>query len=64
MEILAETLDIVGKIMVSYTALMVHHRVRKEHKIDEKVFKDMKSEQIIGLLGILFMIAAYIILII
>jgi len=61
MEILGETLDIIGKVMISFTAIMVHLRVRKEHRIDEKVFRDMKKEQIVGVLGIVFMIGAYII---
>lgn len=60
MEIVAETLDIIGKIMISYTAVMVHYRFRKEHQIDEKVFGEMRREQIIGIIGIIFMVAAYI----
>lgn len=61
MENLALTLDIIGKIMVAYTALAVHTRVRKEHKIDDTVFKAMKRESTIGIAGIIFMIAGYII---
>lgn len=47
--------------MVAYTALAVHTRVRKEHKIDDTVFKAMKRESTIGIAGIIFMIAGYII---
>lgn len=61
MENLALTLDIIGKIMVAYTALAVHTRVRKERKIDDTVFKAMKRESTIGIAGIIFMIAGYII---
>ncbi|MDP2695954.1 MAG: hypothetical protein Q8O87_01735 [bacterium] len=60
MEILALTLDIIGKVMVAYTALAVHHRVRNEHKIDGAVFKIMKREMIVGVLGIATMIAGYV----
>jgi len=60
METAAFTLDLIGKIMIAYTALAVHHRVRKEHKIDKKVFRAMKLEQIIGITGVAFMIVGYI----
>lgn len=61
MEILALTIDIIGKIMVAYTALAVHNRVRKEHTIDTAVFRAMKREQLIGIAGIMFMVLGYIV---
>lgn len=61
MNILALTLDIIGKVMIAYTALAVHGRVRKEQKIDAIVFRVMKREKVIGITGIIFMIAGYII---
>lgn len=57
--LIGETLDVVGKIMIAFTVLMVHHRFRKEHKVDERVFKAMRREQIIGLFGIAFIIIGY-----
>ena len=57
--LIGETLDVVGKIMIAFTVLMVHHRFRKEHKVDEKVFKAMRREQVIGLLGIAFIVIGY-----
>lgn len=56
---IAATCDFLGKLMVSYTAIAVHHRFRKEHRIDEKVFLEMKREQVIGIIGIGLMFAAY-----
>lgn len=61
MNILALTLDIIGKVMIAYTALAVHGRVRKEQKIDAIVFRVMKREKVVGITGIIFMIAGYII---
>lgn len=52
MEILGFTLDVIGKIMVAFTAIMVHHRFRKEHKVDERVFRSMRREQVIAIAGI------------
>ncbi|OGG59140.1 hypothetical protein A3C89_01900 [Candidatus Kaiserbacteria bacterium RIFCSPHIGHO2_02_FULL_50_50] len=60
MLISAFTLDIVGKVMVAYTALAVHHRVAREHTIDREVFRVMKVEQYVGAIGIMCMIAAYV----
>jgi len=61
METLALTLDIIGKVMIAYTALAVHSRVRKEAKIDTSVFRAMKREKNMGIMGIIFMVAGYII---
>lgn len=61
MGIFASTLDILGKVMVAYTALAVHGRVRKEQKIDTFVFHAMKWEKIIGVAGIILMIIGYLI---
>lgn len=52
-------LDFFGKILVSYTAISVHHRVWKEHKIDEKVFSEMAKERNFGILGIAFMFIGF-----
>ena len=59
MELLGHTLDLIGKILVSYTAIGVHYRFRKEHKIDEKVFNVMKKEQVVGVVGIALMVVGY-----
>lgn len=59
MEILGFTLDVVGKLIIAYTAIAVHHRFRKEHRIDEKVFKTMRREQVMGVLGIVLIISGY-----
>jgi len=49
-------LDTLGKLMVAYTTLMVHHRVTHEHKIDELVFRAMKREQFYGFIGIVMIL--------
>lgn len=59
MELLGHTLDVVGKILISYTAIAVHYRVRKEHKIDDYVFKTMRTEHVMGILGIFLIILGY-----
>lgn len=58
-EVLGFTLDVIGKVMIAYTAIIVHHRFRKEHKVDERVFKTMKKEQIFGIAGIVLIVLGY-----
>jgi heme/copper-type cytochrome/quinol oxidase subunit 2 len=58
-ELLGFTFDVLGKIMVAFTAIMVHHRFRKEHKVDEKVFRSMRREQIIAIVGIVLIVIGY-----
>lgn len=58
-EFLGFTLDVIGKIMVAYTAIAVHRRFWREHKIDEFVFKAMKREQVIGIIGIILIVAGF-----
>jgi hypothetical protein len=45
--------------MVAFTALMVHHRFRQEHKVDEKVFRSMRREQVIAIIGMLLIIVGF-----
>lgn len=59
MDILASTLDIIGKIMVAYTALSVHRRVQVEHRIGIMALRAMRREQRAGIMGIVLMIAGY-----
>lgn len=58
--IIAETADIAGKVLVSYTALAVHYRVRHERSIDDRVFRVMRRENTLGVLGISLMVVSYI----
>lgn len=59
LEFIGFTLDVVGTIMIAYTAIKVHYRFRQEHTIDEKVFTSMKNEQVIGVLGIALIVVGY-----
>jgi len=44
----ATTFDFAGKILIIVTALLVHKRVKIEHRINKKVLREMKLEQGIG----------------
>ncbi|PIR96295.1 MAG: hypothetical protein COT92_01845 [Candidatus Doudnabacteria bacterium CG10_big_fil_rev_8_21_14_0_10_42_18] len=58
-KLIGETLDVLGKLMIAYTAISVHWRFRKEHKVDDVVFKEMRREQIIGIMGMILLIVGY-----
>lgn len=60
LEFIGFTLDVIGKVLVAYTAIAVHHRVWKEHTINKAVFAIMRNEQILGVIGIIFIILGFI----
>jgi len=54
------TFEVLGTVLIAYTALSVHGRVRKEHVIDEKVISEMKREHALGISGIVFILIGYV----
>lgn len=59
-EFLGFTIGTIGKLLIAYTAIAVHYRVRKEHKIDKRVFKTMRREQVWGILGVALIVIGYV----
>jgi hypothetical protein len=57
---LGYTLDVIGKILIAFTVVAVHERVRKEHKIDARVFQAMKRERKVAIWGIFLMAIGYV----
>lgn len=53
------TLHLIGEVMIAYTVLQVHFRMWQEHKIDAVVFKAMKRERFVGVMGISLIIMGY-----
>jgi hypothetical protein len=60
LEIIAYTLDIVGKVLLGLTAILVHRKIKSERKIDTRVIHEMELEFVFGVLAIFLMIAGYI----
>jgi len=56
----ATTFDFAGKILIIVMALLVHKRVKIEHRIDKKVLREMKLEQGIGTLAIILLVLGYV----
>lgn len=59
--VVGATFDVIGKVLIGITVLFVHRHIIKEHKIDKDVLKEMKCEQVLGALGIVFIIIGYLI---
>jgi len=58
---LGKALHTLGEVVVAIMVLGVHHRVRHEHTIDDEVFKIMKWEQIGGWIGVVLIVAGFLI---
>ncbi len=59
LEILPTSLETLGTVFIAFAALRVHHRVLYEHKIDDKVFREMRREWKVGLFGMFLVILGY-----
>ena len=60
MEIFGFSLHTLGEVMVAVMVLRVHHRVSREHKVDDYVLVAMKREHVLGFLGVGFIIVGFI----
>lgn len=61
LEFVAALFEVVGTLSIAYAALSVHHNFLNEHKVDEKVFQTMKKEQFVAKIGVILVIAGFII---
>jgi hypothetical protein len=53
------TLHTFGAVLIAYTAMSVHFRFWREHKVDEQVFSEMKKERFVGVAGVAMIIVGY-----
>ncbi len=56
---IGDLLELLGGLLIAYAVLSVHTKVLKEHKIDFKVYKEMKREQILVGIGIICLISGF-----
>ena len=59
MEFIGHTLQTAGGVLIGLTAILVHRRVSKQHKLNDVVYRSIHREQIFGLLGIILLITGY-----
>lgn len=60
LELVGDTTIIAGEILIAYTVISVHAQVRKEHSLDKAVYKEMRKEHILALLGILLLVIGFV----
>jgi len=60
MELLSKTFELVGTLLIAFAALRVHHRVLNAHHITKEVMYTMRIEQRIGIIGVFFLVAGYV----
>lgn len=53
------TIGLAGKILLALGVLIVHAKLVKEHRIDRQVIRSFRMEFMITMLGILLIIAGY-----
>jgi len=56
----SEIVKLIGHLLIAYTVIMVHYRFWKEHRIDKKVFMEMRKERSIAIVGIIFLLVGYV----
>lgn len=55
----AVTFDYVGKILIAIMAILVHMKIRKAHKIDTEVIKEIYVEELLGAMGVVLITIGY-----
>lgn len=55
------TLSTLGEIILGTTILLVHTRLKREHKVDKQVIREITHEQALGLFAICLIIVGYLI---
>ena len=53
------TLGMVGKVLLAIGVIMAHTEIAHEKRIDAEVIRSFKTELIITLLGVIFIVAGY-----
>lgn len=56
----ATTIDFAGKVIIGLMAILVHMKIRKAHKIDTEVLKEIYLEEVLGMFGIILIAIGYI----
>ena len=61
MLMLGITLKTIGEVILALTVILVHHQIVTEHRIDKKVLNLMHREQFLAGMGMVFIIAGFIV---
>lgn len=53
------TISLIGKALLAIGVLLAHHKIAHEHRIDKQVLKSFRTEFVITLIGLLFILGGY-----
>lgn len=59
-EAIGFTFDFVGTVLLAVSLFRVHSRVMHEHKIDRKVIREIRKEQIMIIIGLALIVIGYV----
>ena len=59
-ELVGLTFSTAGELLLAVTVLTVHHKMKKEHRIDAQVEEEISFEQWVGILAIILIAIGYI----
>jgi hypothetical protein len=58
--VIARTLETIGTLLIALMALNVHHHLLEEHRLDDTVNRSIRREQIVGMIGVAFVVVGFI----
>lgn len=59
MEMYGLIIHTLGELLVAATVLRVHHRIVHDKRVDQPVLKELKTEQVLGVLGALLILIGF-----
>jgi len=54
------TIKTIGEVIIGFSIISVHLRIMKEHKLDRLVYRSIRNEKFLGIVGIILIIVGYI----
>lgn len=59
LELLGAAMRTMGEVFIAFSVLRVHQRMLNEHRLDGAVMSVIRKEQLIGIFGIFFIVAGF-----
>jgi uncharacterized membrane protein YidH (DUF202 family) len=59
-ELIGSFIELIGKLLLAMTVIMVHRKLIKEHQMDRKVATEIHHEEILTLVSVFFMILGFV----
>jgi uncharacterized membrane protein len=60
MDLIPLLFETIGTLMIAFAALRVHYRVLTEKTLDKVVFRSIRKEFVIGIVGSIFVLTSFI----